>query len=203
MSEFRRRLMMQQESNLNALPAGCVRCEYLESTGTQWIDTEYYPIAGDEMDISNLSSKGGSSCAMSSGKDTYQFILLFTAAGLWLRYFTKLTNLVYGTVLNKYYTVKITKNGELFVDGVYRGINDDSEFGETLEPLYLFKRSNSSAQNLRGTMGELIIFNGENKTLHLLPILDKDGTACMYDVVNKKFHYNKGTGEFLYKILEQ
>ena len=50
-------------------------------------------------------------------------------------------------------------------------------------------------------MGELIIFNSENKTLHLLPILDTNGVACMYDTVAKKYHYNKGTGDFLYELL--
>lgn len=201
MSEFRRRLMMQQESDANALPAGCVRCEYLESTGTQWIDTGYYTIVGDEINIMNLSAKGGSSCAISSGIDTYQLILLCNVTYMWLRYFTRVTNLSYKIVLNQYYTIKITKNGELFVDGVYRGTNNHSEFGETLEPLYLFKRSNSTTQNFRGTMGELIIFNSENKTLHLLPILDTNGVACMYDTVAKKYHYNKGTGDFLYELL--
>ena len=30
-----------------------------------------------------------------------------------------------------------------------------------------------------------------------IPVLDKDGTPCMYDKVEKKFYYNAGTGQFI------
>ena len=29
-----------------------------------------------------------------------------------------------------------------------------------------------------------------------IPVIDKDGVACMYDLVNKEYYYNKGTGNF-------
>lgn len=32
-----------------------------------------------------------------------------------------------------------------------------------------------------------------------IPVLDKNNVPCLYDLINKEFYYNQGTGEFLYK----
>ena len=37
---------------------------------------------------------------------------------------------------------------------------------------------------------------------NLVPILDSNGTPCLYDIVKRRFHYNQGTGDFKYKIAE-
>ena len=31
----------------------------------------------------------------------------------------------------------------------------------------------------------------------MIPVLDMDGTPCMYDKVEGKFYYNQGTGQFI------
>ncbi len=33
--------------------------------------------------------------------------------------------------------------------------------------------------------------------IDLIPVLDKDGTPCMFDKVEQKFYYNAGTGDFI------
>ena len=33
--------------------------------------------------------------------------------------------------------------------------------------------------------------------IDLIPVLDKDGIPCMYDLVEHKFYYNAGTGDFI------
>lgn len=35
----------------------------------------------------------------------------------------------------------------------------------------------------------------------LIPVLDYGGEACMFDKVNKRFYYNQGSGEFEYELL--
>ena len=44
-----------------------------------------------------------------------------------------------------------------------------------------------------------ISFSTKEGTLirDFIPVLDKDGTPCMYDKVERKFYYNAGTGDFI------
>lgn len=204
MSEFRRRLLMQQESDPNAiLPAGCVRCEYLESTGTQWIDTEYTPTRGDELKIDRYKvvKKTLNPTIFGAGYETPQFVVVQTETTLYIRYFTDSGTPVDGISDLQQHSLLIKKNGDTYVDG---------QFCTTSIPLYndvnttlaLFNRGNRTAKII-GYIGTVTITRDNVRVVHLIPCLDANATPCYYDVVNKKFHYNKGTGEFLYKILEQ
>lgn len=203
MSDFRRRLMMQQESDPNVLPAGCVRCEYLESTGTQWIDTEYYIEIGDEIFINSVSSKMVTQASLlSSGTGDYQTILLTIGSpkGYYYKYFAtgKAREITYD--YTKFHHIRITNDGRIYVND--RDYKVSEPISQTNTQLFLLKRANNSSY-WRGTIGDFVVSKNEEDMLHLLPILDPNGTPCMYDTVKKKFYYNKGTGEFLYKILEQ
>ena len=61
MSNFRRRLMMSIKKS--KLPSDYIELEYLESTGTQYIDTNYIPnnATGMNVTISNYSNMVSSS----------------------------------------------------------------------------------------------------------------------------------------------
>lgn len=37
-----------------------------------------------------------------------------------------------------------------------------------------------------------------NYIMNAFPVLDGNGTACLYDTITKKYYYNQGTGEFLF-----
>ena len=41
------------------------------------------------------------------------------------------------------------------------------------------------------------IYDNEILIHHFIPVLDKDGTPCMYDKVKKKYYYNQGKGQFI------
>jgi hypothetical protein len=195
---------MKVDSDPNALPAGCVRCEYLESTGTQWIDTEYHIEIGDEIFIKNVLSKYENTyySLLSSGIGDYQTILLTIpgANGYFYKYFAT------GDAVKIYYDdrnihhIRIANDGRLCINDTEVGTSHP--ISQTNTQLFLLKRANNSYYWV-GTIGDFIISKNGEDVLHLLPILDQEGVPCMYDTVNKQFHYNKGTGQFLYKILEQ
>lgn len=42
------------------------------------------------------------------------------------------------------------------------------------------------------------IYENDDIALDLIPVLDKHGEPCMYDLVNEAFYYNQGTGQFTY-----
>lgn len=226
MSEFRRRLMMQKRDDQEALPVGCVRCEYLESTGTQWIDTEKVVYADEDLVLVYYFpyKKLVNSVFMGwrykgSFIDTSQCYLNFnTAFSYKIMLFYGISADITTNVISIQTDVKSklvisTLERKIFVDGVEQdGIYDktftlayDGEKGSVFNN-YLFALNNKGVASVLSSVRiyeySLKDHKG-NYTQHLIPILDKDGTACMYDTVRKKYHYNKGTKEFLYKILEQ
>ena len=200
MSEFRRRLMMQQGSDPDALPVGCVRCEYLESTGIQGIDTEYYPQIGDEILINNVQFYGSEQRALfSSGIGDYQLILLTQGStGYYYKYFSTGAAAVVRVDNHNIHNIKINRFGQIYINDEL--ITGNNPVSETDTQLFLLKRANNSSY-FNGTIGEFVVSKNGKDVLHLLPILDAKGTPCMYDIVSKKFYYNKGTGVFGYKIM--
>lgn len=51
----------------------------------------------------------------------------------------------------------------------------------------------------KGKLRYLRFIENDQLMLDLLPVLDLNGTPCLYDRVNDKFYYNSGTGQFTYK----
>lgn len=192
---------MQVANDQNALPAGCVRCEYLESTGEQYIETTYSPVQGDELFIDYiLRGSGGSvGCSVfSAGKGSIQFCMIINTQSAWTRFLgtsgTPVGVISIGTLYElRFYGDKYTINGEEFKNEVKEGIVGTN--------LFLFIRANGK-QPLIGCIGKVTARREGEDIMHLIPILDPSGTPCMYDTVAKIYHYNKGTGQFAYKLLE-
>lgn len=225
MSEFRRRLMAQVASDHNALPAGCVRCEYLESTGTQWIDTEKVVYANEDLLLDYYFQEvSGNNIIMGwryegAHNNTSQCYINYNG-----NYTNIPLSFYYGTpaAIERCVSLPIgerakveisTKKKKILIDGVATDGNYDKTFtlaydGEkgSVYNNYLFALNNIG---VKAAMAKVRIYEYSlkdhkgNSTQHLIPILDSKGTPCFYDTVAKKFHYNKGTGTFLYKIAEQ
>lgn len=194
---------MQGKSNEEVLPPGCVRCEYLESTGTQWIDTEYIPTRGDELEIDRYKvvSNTTSPTLFGAGDETSQFVAVNNTSTLFVRYFTNEGIPVNNIQNTQQHSLLVKKNGAVYVDGEYSATSNAS-YSDVNTTLAIFNRGNRAA-SIIGYIGTVTITRDDVRMVHLIPCLDANATPCYYDVVNKKFHYNKGTGEFLYKILEQ
>lgn len=220
MSSIRRRLMAQVASDSNALPAGCVRCEYLESDATngQYIDTERRAGATDVIRVSfalhsNNNGKAPFGWRWSGTyKDVNNFIFsVRTPSYFWLAYGIAMTKSPEYTYKNtERIDIEISPNNKSVIitggavhtisapnaDNAYNGV--DSVYNVTL-----------FGENLLGSVGvsnsrfyEYIVVSQDGTVKqHLIPILDSNGTPCMYDVVNKRYHYNQRGEDFKYKLL--
>ena len=192
MSLLRRRAMYRAEE----LPAGYQRCNYLESTGTQIINTGLTPVYGDEINVIAYRTSISNNMFYASGT------LTVTASNeLYCRYFTSADKGATGVPLEEnfpadaqYHHIMLSK------DGFY----SDGNFVKALP-------------GERAEASTLIIFRGTNRygkirikrfyitrdgayTLNLIPALDRNGTPCMYDTVSKQTFYNERTGDFLYEL---
>lgn len=188
------------------LPKGYKRLEYLESTGTQYIDTGI-----------NLSNENEVTC---------EYMLPYDEVGNWFLFgvldtvnkahYSFLCNSVlvpknvYAYVNDyKDYTAIVFNNAQRY--GVKRKIYTNIQ-SATLDDITItnphsssvFQSSNSATLFSRGgsfSKARIYTFSishaGEIQ-LNLIPCLNDMGTPCMYDIISQEPFYNEGTGQFLY-----
>ena len=193
MSLLRRRSMY----DAGELPTGYRLCNYLESTGTQTINTGLTPVYGDEINLIAYRTSDTNSILYASGTLT----VTGSAKGvLYCRYFTS-TNKDATEIRQEnfpfdaqYHHIMISKDG-FYSDGnfVKKLPGERAEAGT----LIIF-RGTTSFGKIR--IKRFYITRDGAYTLNLIPALDRNGTPCMYDTVSKQTFYNAGTGEFLYEL---
>ena len=177
------------------LPAGYQLCNYIESTGTQTINTGLTPVYGDEINVIAYRVSDENNILYASGT------LTITSSGdLYCRYFTS-TNRSAIAIPQKifpydaqYHHIMISQ------DGFYADGNFVKELpGKRAEAgaLIIF-RGTSKLGKVR--IKRFYITRGGAYTLNLIPALDRNGTPCMYDTVSKQTFYNERTGDFLYEL---
>ena len=178
------------------LPAGYQLCNYIESTGTQTINTGLTPVYGDEINV--IAYRTSNECSMfyASGTLTVTSYL----DDFYCRYFTSDNKSATAIHMSNFPSDAQYHHIMLSQDGFYA----DGNFVKALP-------------GERAEAGTMIIFRGTNAlgklrikrfyitrdgayTLNLIPALDRNGTPCMYDTVSKQTFYNERTGEFLYEL---
>ena len=208
MSDFRRRLMMLRKSE-GGLPSGYTKLNYLESTGTQYINLGFAIKYDNIVNVDVLITKfniqqqytNGAifGSANESGLNAYN--LLITKENK-LYYRNSAGSIVITSQVikaNKKYDITTNLNN-LIVNGViYSGEFDFNYINK--RPALLFAR-NSAIGITDFAYCRIYKFNILNQIgnviINFVPCLDKNGKPCMYDTVSKKPFYNEGTGEFLY-----
>lgn len=223
MSEFRRRLMMQVASDPNALPAGCIRLEYIEGTGTQYIDTGKVVYADEDINIDFEFTNGSGTYVIAgwrwqgAASDPYGFLINKVPNAKMQIYYGVHTSNNRGIVLedNSCNNVVISPNNKkIIVNGTVASGNYDTTFTNAYNgdkgskyhcAIFTANMAGAFLTNTVTPMklyGYSIINSKGEYIQNLVPILDSNGTPCLYDIVKRRFHYNKGTGTFLYKIAE-
>lgn len=177
--------------------------EYIESTGTQYIDTEYIPnINNNTKVVARYSYTTVYQYKMLAGFDYgagFCYGMLDANAYFcnWCKS-QKTTNIK--PVVGQIYTLEQTyKNGSqnLTLNGVSR-LNTTFDFNYTPYAIYIFGRHMSSGAALLSDLKlySLQIYDNDVLVRDFVPILDKNNVACLYDKVSEKCFYNKGTGTF-------
>lgn len=186
------------------LPSGYQKCQYLQSTGEQWIDTMITPILGDEIVTvagSNLSL--GDFRPLGSGSFNQVAITILSSfqSDIYYKYFQKASDAKY--VSNRFFgndfalkTIKLDSFG-LYIDGKHLG-GIHSDFLDADTTMYLFRNGNRISGTSR-ISNFSIVRNGE-KMIDMIPSIDQSGVPCMYDLISRQPLYNQGTGEFLYEL---
>lgn len=204
---------LYQKTNELGLIAGCNGCtklEYLESTGSQYIDTEYTPnsegyiaegrlrfigeqkvwatVLGNFVDDPEEAAKFGKK------EDTDHWSTTFgddTESEVSFSVDTDYNFEVSFIVGNKYLKI----NNETVISN-----NDTSNIPN--RSLYIFSYNREGIGDSEAFAGRIynvkIYSSGSTLVRNYIPVLDSNDRPCLFDKVSKTCFYNQGEGEFLY-----
>lgn len=185
-----------------SLPSGYTQLEYIESTGTQWINTEFYPKYNSRimMDIESLGSTPQfvfGTRNVSSAKAKQQFnIYRNSNATIRSDYFG--TNVTL-SISDASVRTTIDKNGNTVTMFGQTATNTPVTSGVCTYPLYLFTLNNAGKidANASFKLYSCKIYDNGTLVRDYVPCINQSGVAGLYDQVNGQFYSNAGTGSFI------
>ena len=201
-----------------SIPPGYTRLEYLEASGMQFIDTGIatdgtYTISArmqlfsSSKDVwgrrSNNGGEAGS--ALPYGNSVLN---TYDATKVVINYVWRGYNRNSPFDLKQTHDYVVTEGQQAFiVDGVSQTVSSMNPWSvkaanlDNLSHFLFWTNVSNGVARLGKAIASIYSFSmadGEgNVVLDLVPILDADGTPCMYDKVSRKCFYNKGTGSFI------
>lgn len=183
------------------LPIGCKELTYIESTGTQYIDTEVkvtnnHSVAVDYQLTEARQSRKGIFGVLTSNM-TARFGALLSPSNNYLEFGYGAGNVYWQHGLpdtNRHYYEQ--RQNESYFDGVLVYTFASATFSTGANaPLGNFAFTNYAPAKAKYFGAK--IWDGSSLIRNFVPVLDTDGAVCMFDRVSGKFFYNKGTGTFI------
>lgn len=173
------------------------RVAYLESHGTEWIDTGI--TARGTLTVESDFVANSANGYLFGGRIGW----LSSQLALYENYNGGILAAIHG---NDYASFPkrdgvrqsvIQKPGELIVDGLLVKTWIAPTF-DAHKSIYLFAENQNGKMNERGkfSLYGLIISEYGINLRSFVPVLDLSGRPCFYDEVSGQFFYNQGTGEF-------
>lgn len=204
------------ENLIKQIPNNYTRLKFLKSNGNEYIDTEYYATDRTGLYCDNWTTDvSNSQFAMGY----YSTTNIITNGNI--QFYCPRANLYCGhgystendktSALSAYKGKRIVsylnfRNSKV---ATYDFIDADAKFEYALGtysismkyPIYMFSSQNNGVANykFRGKIYRAKITEGDMLVRDYVPCLDGDGIPCMYDMIQGKTYYNKGTGAFSYE----
>lgn len=184
---------------MSTLPTGYKQLEYIESTGTQHIDTGFFPSGDTRVTVKckfDVQSSGAWLFGARAGTYVNTFNFLTTS---------NLYRSDYGNgSAGKTFSVSdsvldIDKDkGTLSVNGVVQEEKSLQSFTSS-KSLYFFANNNNGSVQGKclARVFEAAIYDRGLKVRDFVPCENISGENGLYDTVGKKFYGNSGTGDFI------
>lgn len=193
------------------LPEGYKRLQYLESTGTQYIDTGIKLSSESEVGCEYLINQNETVNAIFGARDDYNLnnYCLYSPNSSGKIVFAygvngKIEAYDFPSVNQKY--VASTFNGILTING--RSTNQiKSEEFVTAYSCFLFavntKGSGGVTRKLQGRIYSFSISRAGEMQVNYVPALGPTGAPCMYDIMSGEPFYSETADDFIYPNMEQ
>lgn len=195
MSNFRRRLMMSIKKQNEYTELNCI-----EGTGTQYINTEVKTKQSLRVECTFSGNqkytilfggrKSPNESSLTWGVNGANNNVNYAFVGFGGK--TQQSNITVKTTDNNKHTI-IISNDLYTIDGINQNLPHRGTFTEFYN-IYLFTWNTADVaddRRFQGKVYEFKIYDNDVLIRDMIPVLDKDNIACMYDKVNKKFYYNK------------
>lgn len=188
------------------------RLNYLESTGTQYIDTgifgdgstyfyidfEYtHILEKSKYEVFGSSSGGGANSRMALGQDPQNppnYFYFYFGIG------NKNLYIQSDIGLNRHTMFFNCSDGTYGADNEIR--SDTFNITRASLSMLLFARHNARTGTVIDGFCQCKLYRAiiKNSTdnFNFIPVLDNNNVPCMFDTVSQTFFYNQGSGDFLY-----
>lgn len=199
MMQMRRRLMMAPKSKL---PSGYIPLEYIESTGTQCINTGVKPtsetVCRIKVNMTRINTY--TTVGYSTGKERDSFRFFNANSLIYLDYGSgSVGNRIYGGSWPAGQTVNFEFGNryvkDLDTDKILISDTAVGTFSKSYT-IYLMDNRTTSGKG-SGKVYYLQIINAGILVRDYLPCINPSGAIGMYDLVGKQFYGNSGTGTFV------
>lgn len=188
--------MWQKAQEQIRLPEGYTALEYIQSSGTQYIDTgrkltQDSDITIDFKIVENNKSVGIFGSRESAAKNN---LALFRDRSLFVGDFSEYQQHRFTTNLSlERVKIRMNKTGVL-VNGILRTSWSNVANFETPTNGLIFDVGNN---NWTGNKASMRLYSYTDRNAQkLVPCLDTNGIPCLYDLIGKTTFYNQGTGSF-------
>ena len=205
---MRRRLMAFEKSG-GGLPEGYTAVNYLQSSGTQWIEMGVAPnqntkavlkIKINKFNGINGFSLIGSRTDANSDDQFTTYLDDYNGTRFLFRVDGRTEAISWkGLTTDKIYIVTLsgTEMKAELEDGttVFSKTFSVNDFTSTVT-MALFRAKGVSGTYFQGRIYSCKHYSGDELIQDFQPCLDAEGVPCMFDFVSQKSFYNKGTGSF-------
>lgn len=178
-----------------SLPIGYKQLEYIQSSGTQWIDTGFKPNQNTKVEMKVSTTEGTSSSVpyLFGAQDSNNYFVATWVLGFGSDLVTSGINLYDGVA----HDVKV-ENGVLYKDGTAIAHGQASTFNISVS-IGLFAVHSTRVSDTFGVckVYSCKIYNNGVLVRDFIPCKNADGVVGLWDDVNSSFYSNAGSGTFI------
>lgn len=204
-------------SSIDGIPMDYIRIKFLESTGTQWMNTNYVPTTYTGVYIKYQGTENSlaksSAWPIMSYDDVNHAIAPLTnryqTSGSWYwqnkidpGYWGKSPDYIWESTINFYdngnTSMKVIKNGDLDRTYVLENSGNPRRFDYTpTDPFRICYVKWNNAGVCPWIIYNVKITEGLDLKRNYVPVIDPTGVPCMYDTVTGTPLYNSGSDNFV------
>lgn len=189
------------------LPYGYTELTYIQSSGTQWIDTEFIPVSQNmrvECGFLCTSFAQGRSLFGSQYSSNQFSIIPYSANSNSVAWYVGTTANILNTEIsaNVMYSLSAeTKNGTFYLT-INDTIKSSAYSGNlvTQMPFSIFGNNNQYVGGISQLSSMRVylfkIYDNDVLVRDFIPCINASGEVGLYDIVGKQFYGNAGTGVF-------
>ena len=173
------------------------KLQYIQSSGTQWINTRIYPSRNLKTYIKFKVNTLHNAVLGSAWNTTGYFLYVWD--GTTLGFQSGGTETAISGYLSGEINEVTAASSRVICNEQITDIAYNSAYTNAY-PINIFRvgSGENSGFNAKMNLYALKMYDGDTLVRDFIPVLDLNGVACLYDKVNKQFYYNAGSGSFSY-----